>query len=134
MSNQIVATYFESRLKTWADAQVPPVDVAWEHVAFTRPDDDSLWIEPILIPNMTMNKELSGSRSTQYGLYQVNCWAPEGEGMGRVRAMAQAIVDLFPIVPKSGDVSVEGTPTADRPIKEDNWVAVPVLIKYRLES
>lgn len=133
MSNQTVATFFESRLQTWAQAQVPPVPIAFENVGFVKPSN-SAWLEPFLIPNTTMNKEVSGQRKTHLGLYQVNCWAPKGEGMGEVRALADAVIDLFPLLPK-GAVSVEETPTASRPLPDgDNYVVVPVLIKYRYES
>lgn len=135
MSNQIVAAFFEGRLKTWADAQVPPVPVAYENVAFTKPDDGTPWLESFLIPNLTMNNEVTGRRKTHLGLFQVNVWVPKGEGMGRGRALSNSIINLFPLLPKVGAVSVEETPSATRPLDGDsNWVIVPVLIKYRYES
>lgn len=135
MSNQIIAAALESRLKAWAEAQVPPVPVAFEDVAFNKPTNGTPWLEPILIPNDTMNKEVSGGRKTYLGFFQVNVWAPKGEGMGRARSLAQSIVNLFPLLPKVGAVSIEATPTASRPMDGDqNWKIVPVLIKYRYES
>lgn len=134
MSNQTIATYFESRLQTWAQAQNPVVPIAFENVAFDRAAVSTPWLEPFLIPNTTMNKEVSGQRKTHLGLYHVNCWAPKGEGMGDVRALADSVIALFPLLPK-GAVSIEETPSASRPLPDgDNWVVVPVLIKYRYES
>ncbi len=134
MSNQIVATALESRLQAWASAQVPPVPIAFENVAFVKPTSTP-WLEPFLIPNLTMNKELKGVRKTHLGLFQVNVWAPKGEGMGVVRALAQSVINLYPLLPKIGAVSIEETPTASRPLPDgDSWVVVPVLIKYRYES
>lgn len=135
MSNAVIRAYFDQRLKTWADAQNPKIKIANEQQGFTKPTDSSTWLESFLIPNTTMNRELSGTRKTMLGFFQVNCWAPSGRGMGVVDALAQNIVNLFPLVPKSGAVSIEGTPSADRPIEsEPGWVIVPVLISYRYEA
>jgi hypothetical protein len=135
MSNLVVASYFETRLNTWAAAQSPVIPVAWEGQGFAKPASD-LWLEPFLIPNETMNYEVSGVRKTHLGLFHVNCWGKTGEGMGKVRRLAQSVVDLFPLVPKVGLVSIESTPTASRPIESDpsGWVGIPVLIKYRYEA
>lgn len=134
MSNTVIRAALEGRLKTWADAQVPVVRFAPENVSFVKPTDGSLWVEPFLIPNVTMNNELSGSRKTLLGLFQVNCWAPKGQGMRPVETLAQNVIDLFPLVPKFGAVSIESTPYAGRPDESDSsWVIVPVLMQYRYE-
>ena len=135
MSNQIIAAALEARLKAWAAAQVPPVPVAYENVAFTKPVDGSPWLEAFLIPNLTMNNEVSGGRKTHLGFFQVNCWVHKGSGMGRGRSLSQSIINLFPMLPKVGAISIEATPSASQPLDGDsNWVIVPVLIKYRYES
>jgi hypothetical protein len=135
VSNTVIRAILEGRLKTWADAQTPKVLFAPENIGFTKPDDGTLYVEPILIPNVTMNNEVSGARKTLLGLFQVNCWAPKGSGMRPGETLAQSVIDLFPLVPKFGPVSIESTPHADPPIKDDaNWVIVPVLVKYRYES
>lgn len=135
MSNQIITAALEGRLKAWADAQVPPVPIAFENVAFIKPTDGTPYLEPFLIPNDTMNNEVSGKRKTYMGFFQVNCWTHKGIGMGAGRQLSQAVVDLFPLVPKVGAISIEQTPSASRPMDGDsNWTIVPVLIKYRYES
>jgi len=135
MSNAVIRAALEARLKAWADAQVPKVLFAAENSAFTKPSDGSPFIEPFLLPNLTINNELRGSRKTMLGLFQVNCWAPKGKGMGQVEQLALGVINLFPLVPKFGVVSIESTPSADRPDESDaNWVIVPVLIKYRYEA
>lgn len=132
MSNAVIAAALETRLKTLADSL--GVLVAWEGREFLKPE--GMWFEAFLLPNETMNYELSGTRKTYLGLFQVNCWAPTGRGLGPLRALAQSVIDEFQLVPKTGSVSIEATPTADRPIESDpsGWVAVPVLIKYRYEA
>jgi hypothetical protein len=136
MSNAIIRASFETRLKTWADAQTnPKVYISFQGVPFTKPVDGSTFIECILVPNVTLNPTLDGARKTYYGIFQVNCWAPQGKGMRAVETLSQAIVDLFPLVPKTGGVSIEGTPST-RPALQDasGWVVVPVTIKYRYEA
>lgn len=137
MSNSIIRSYFETRVKAWADAQTPVVPVAFQNVPFTRPTLGSatnVWLECFVIPNVTTNVEISGKRSTKYGLVQINCWGQQGKGMKAVEAVADALVNLFPIVPK-GVVSVEGTPDVKPSIPDGaGWVAVPVTIKYRYED
>jgi hypothetical protein len=55
--------------------------------------------------------------------------------MRQVEALADSLIDAFPVVPKTGAVSIESTPYASRPIEdEEGWVIVPVRIKYRYEN
>jgi hypothetical protein len=135
MSNAKIRAELETRLKTWADAQSPKIPIAFQNVAFTKPADGSPYMEPILMPNATINRTVDGKRKTYIGLFQVNCWAQSGNGMGTVEALAQSVVNLFPILPKTGAVSIEKTPEAEHPLMDDTgWVIVPVTIQYRMET
>jgi hypothetical protein len=136
MSNSIIRAELETRLKTWADAQSPKIPIAFQNVPFTKPTTSgSVFLECFLIPNVTMNIELSGQRSTLYGIFQVNCWVQQGKGMKAAETLAQSVINIFPMLPKTGDVSIEGTPTAEPSLLDDSgWVVVPVTIKYRYEK
>lgn len=134
MSISTIRSELETRLQTWANAQTPPIPIAFQNVAFTKPQA-GCYLEPYLLPNGTSNEEVSGKRKTHIGIFQVNCWALSGRGMGEVELLAQKVVDLFPMLPKTGSVSIEGTPSADSPLPDGTgWVIVPVTIKYRMES
>lgn len=134
MSNAVVRAALETKLKQWADSQSPAVPVSFENVSFTKPSDGT-FLECMLIPNMTLNKEVSGSRATLVGLFQVNCWARQGKGMRAAEQLAQNVINLYPIVPKTGAVSIEGTPYAESPLYDNSgWIIVPVVINYRLEK
>lgn len=133
MSNSIVRAELETRLKAWASAQTPAIPVAFENVPFTKPTA-SPYLEAYLLPNVTLSKTVDAKRKTYMGLFQINCWAPSGQGMGQVEKLAQSIINLYPMLPKTGNVSVESNPSADTPIPADGWVIVPVIIKYRMES
>jgi len=133
MSNPIRVA-LESRLATWAAAQSTPVPVCYENQSFVKPTDDSPWLECFLKPNTTMNDYVGGTHSTRYGLFMVNVWTKDGIGMGQAEGIAEAIVALFPIIPKFGPVSVEQTPTINASISDEaGWRISPVLIKYRYE-
>jgi hypothetical protein len=131
MSDALIRAELETRLMTWASAQGIPV--AWEQVDFEKPT--TKFLQPYLIPVDTLNPTTDGKRARSIGLFQVNCWAPVGKGMGEVEALAQAVIDLFPLLPKTGAVSIEQTPSTARPIADEpGWIIVPVTIKYRNES
>ena len=134
MSNKVVRVILETRLKAWADAQVPKVPIAFEGTPFSKPAA-SAYLEPVLIPNVTINNELSGQRKTHLGMFEVRCWYPSGRGMGGVEQLANNVINLFPILPKTGSVSIENTPYAEQsPIDDAGWIIVPVIILYRYEA
>lgn len=133
MSNSIIRSELESRLKTWADAQTPKIPIAFENVAFTKPTT-GVFMEAFLLPNITLNPEVSANRKRLIGIFQINCWAKSGNGMKTVEQLAQNVIDLFPVMPKSNVVSIEETPNAEKHLLDSTgWVVVPVTIKYRAE-
>jgi hypothetical protein len=134
MSNIIIRSELESRLKAWADAQVPKVPIAFEGMAFTKPAD-GVFLEPTLVPSITLDVDVSAKRKRRYGIFNVNCWAKSGTGMRQVETLAQGIVDAFPIYPKVGAVSIESTPFVHGHENDaSGWLIVPVTIQYRYES
>lgn len=134
MSNSIIRAELETRLKAWADAQVPKVPIAFEGVSFTKPTD-GVFLEAYLIPNLTLDTAVDGTRQRHLGIFQVNCWARSGKGMRQVEALAQNIINLFPLLPKSGMVSIEKTPNAESHLLDPSgWIIVPVTVSYRFET
>lgn len=128
-----VRSVFEARLNTWAKTQSTPIPVSFQGVTFNKPTSGA-FLECFLMPNTNMNYEISGVRTTLLGLFQVNVWVKHGTGVGSGEAIADSIVELFPMVPKFSDVSVEQTPTVNAAIPDEaGWIITPVLIKYRYE-
>jgi len=129
-----VRKVLEGRLDAWAKSQSTPIPVSYQGVTFTKPTSGP-YLECFLIPNDNMNYEMTGVRTTQLGLFQVNVWTKNGKGLGENEAIAQSIVALFPMVPKFSDVSVERTPTVNAAIPDEaGWIITPVLVKYRYED
>ena len=134
MSNSIIRAVLETRLKAWADAQVPKIPVAFEGASFNKQSSGG-FLQPIILPNGTINNDLSGKRKTHFGIFEVRCWYPSGSGMGQAEKLSNSIINLFPLLPKTGSVSVENTPYTEKPqIEESGWIVVPVLIFYRYEG
>lgn len=134
MSNTIIRAELETRLKAWADAQDPKIPVSFENAAFVKPTT-GVYLECFLIPAATIDVDVGATRKRRLGLFQINCWAKSGTGMRQAETLAQNVIDLFPILPKTGAVSIEATPYADDSIPDPSgWLAVPVTIKYRHES
>jgi hypothetical protein len=132
MSDIAIQTAFESALNTWATANNIPV--AWENVRFSKPSS-GVFVEPFIIPNANSNGNLSVSRITLRGLFQVNCWGVSGKGLRELNTLAQEIMDLFPSMYRNGNLSVDTPPARGRAIQDaSGWTIIPVTIYYRYES
>ena len=131
-----IAVYFESKVAQWAQQQTPAIPVSYENVTFTKPINFTPFVEVMLLPNVTMNRQVDGTKKTLLGFCQINVWTANGSGMGLGRSLAGKLIDLFPMVPKSGILSIESTPTAEAILRDSSggWIITPVLIKYRCES
>ena len=132
MSNTIIATYFETILKTFADAQSPPLLVAYEAVPFTKPTTP--WLQCYLLPVATKDVDINGTRKRYRGIFQVTLWVPDGKGTKVEEILTDQIIALYPLLPK-GAVSVEATPSAHRAMTDTTgWRGVPIDVPYRLET
>jgi hypothetical protein len=113
------------------------VPVAYEGVSFTKPSIDGQdlpFIECFIRPSGTKNVTVDGLRVRDTGVFKVNVWGPSGSGTGDVDDIAQSVVSAFPIVPKTGEVSIESTPSIGGLITDvPGWLIRPVTISYRYE-
>lgn len=133
MSNATIRAYFESKLTTFAAAQSSIIPIAYEDRPFTPPSSGS-YLEPFLLPSPTMNVTVNGLRSRYMGIFQVNVYVKSGLGSKASEALVQQIINLFPVIPKDSDVSVEQTPYATRVSQElSGWKCTPITIRYRME-
>ena len=130
-----IRSEIESRLLSWAASQSPAIPVSLEGVAFTKPTVGN-YLEVFFLGSATTNPTIDGTRVRNIGTVQVNCCVPDGTGSKNVEALAQSIVNLFPVVPKSimTTVSVEQTPQTSQALINNTFRFIPVRIKYRQES
>ena len=134
MGKVVIRAELEGRLKAWADAQTPKIPVSYEGVSFQKPTDGA-YLECFLLPAGTIDVDVGATRKRHVGIFQINCWVKSGTGLRKAETLAQNIVDLFPILPKTGVVSIESTPHVDDSIPDPaGWIAVPVTVVYRYEN
>lgn len=124
----------ESRLAAFAAAQIPPLAVAYENVGFVKPINKP-WLECFIIPAGTINPTADGERIRKRGTFQVNVWCPKSNGLKQVEEIAEKVVAAFPLLPKTGTVSIEQTPNTSRAIIDDSgFVIIPVSATWRYEG
>jgi hypothetical protein len=92
MSQALIRQAFETRLKTWADAQ--GLGVAWENMVYT-PTEGEEYVHAFLLPARTKSLFLDGSGRNYVGLFQVNLSMPLGGGAGTAEAMVKSLDEAF---------------------------------------
>jgi hypothetical protein len=129
-----IRSELELKLAAWASSQVPPIPVAYEGVAFTKPTTGP-WLQPTMLTSSTVNPTVEATRRRERGVFQINCYVRDGLGSAAVENLSNNIVNLYPVVPKTGTVSIEQTPqTAAAIVTQDGWRYIPVRVSYRQES
>ena len=134
MSSAFIRSEFDSRLASWASSQYPPVPIAFENTAFTKPTNQ-LYLETYLLPAHTRNRTVDGLGNRETGVYQINIWYPIGGGMGVIEGVEVDIINLFAVIPKFSLVSVDRTPSSAKAISDTaGWRVIHVSVYYRYES
>lgn len=131
-----IRSEIETRLAAWANAQSPKIPVAYENVSFATPVTGS-YLEVYMLDGSSRNRGVDAVGVRHTGMFQINCYVPLGggtTGMAAVEALADAVVALYPVLPKTGTVSVEGPLNASRAMPVDGFMCIPVRGRYRVEA
>lgn len=124
----------ETKLSIFAASQNPPLAVAWENVPFTRPTGVP-WLECYLISASTVAVTVAGTRNRERGSLAINVWWPSDQGVGGIDSLAAQIVALYPVVPKTGNVSIEQPGNTSKLMYDQaGWVAISCVMPYRVET
>lgn len=123
----------ETRINSWAKMQKPPIPIAFEGVSFTKPTSGP-YLEIFMLGSTNINRNVAAEGVRTYGMFQINCYAPANKGMGEVEALRDSMVALFPVLPKTGTVSIEAPLSWSGSDVIDGFVLVPVRANYRIES
>jgi hypothetical protein len=108
--------------------------VSFEGVPFSKPANLGSFLEAFVIPANTQDVSVDGTRQRNTGVFQVNVWSKTGVGAKEGEDIANAIKAAFPVVPKTGTVSVESTPSIKQAILDaSGYRIIPIIIPYRQE-
>ncbi|MGY2258117.1 phage tail terminator-like protein [Pseudomonas sp. SDO55104_S430] len=138
MSDRIIRSLFEARLKAWATARVQPLPIAYEDVAFTPPADGSTFLRAFLLPANTTSEDLEGKHTAYRGVFQVSVVTKAGQGRGAVGLIAEEIAALFPNnlgLTKAGfTVYVRSPMSAASAQQGDTATTLPLSFQYRADT
>jgi len=134
MSQSLIRAAFESRLKTWADAQTPIIPTAFENVSFTPPANR--YLRAYLLPADTQSETYDGLHRAYTGVFQVNIIMPLNAGTGAAQVIADAIGALYPVTFTHSTIRVVITrPMGNRPafVDGDRFI-LPIYLAYRVDT
>jgi len=134
MTQLTIRRELEAKIIAFAAAQTPPLKVAFEGVIFEKPSTENAFLEVYLIPHATVNKYIDGVHKTLYGMLQINIYTKDGIGTKLSETIAENLISLFPVVPKTGTVSIEQTGSIQNPVTVAQWRVLPVRFNYRQED
>lgn len=134
MSQATIRAAFETRLKTWADAQVPPIPVAFENVAFTPPS--GTYLRVFILPATTTSETMDTVHRGYKGVVQVTIVVDLNAGSQKAQQIAQALDSLFPM-PGFNYSGLRINMTSPMSLRnaqsEDDRYAYPVSGNYRVD-
>lgn len=129
-----IRSELETILLNWANTQPVRIPVAFENVPFDKPASNVSYLEVMWLTSIVKLTDVGATRERETGIMQVNCCVPLGTGAKIGDDLAQAIKDLFPVIPKIGTVSIERPANSARAItREDGFRVIPVSVSYRQE-
>jgi len=138
MSDKIIRSLFEGRLRTWATARVPALPIAFEDVAFTPPADGSPYLRPFLLPANTTSEDLEGKHTAYRGVFQVSIVTKAGNGRGAAEGIADEIAALFPnnlALTKTTFTVYVRSPMATASAQQgDTTTSLPLSFQYRADT
>ena len=138
MSDAIIQAAIEARLKAWADAQTPPIPIAYENSGY-KPTVGQRYLRCTLLPAKPLNPSQGGQHKHFHGIYQVDVHVPEGGGRSVHSPIVEALRVLFKrptTMPRDGiNVNVLQTPATGPggPNGAGFWM-VPLSIYYDANS
>lgn len=140
-----IAELLEQQVAIFAKAY--GVQVAWENIAFTPPQDKP-YLRLFVLPAATQSIDLEAQLQTYRGILQVNVVAMAGGGVSEPRQLANQIADQLPegMELKDGDLSVYiSSPPTIHPGMQDRASSgptggsgsisytIPISISYRAD-
>lgn len=136
MTTARIRAAFEAKLKTWADAQVPPIPVAWENTVFTPPA--GRYARSNLIPARTTSRDLESKNRSYSGVYQVSLYLMRDKGPGEADALAASLDAAFPasdpLIAGELYVFITSPMSQAAPVPDGDRSNIPVSCEYHAED
>jgi len=136
MSNVLVRRALETVLNTWANAQTPIVQVAWENTRFQTPIVRH--IRTHMLPGRTTQSTLEGRHRSFTGIFQVSIFEPTGNGPGAALALCDSLDLVYspstPIVIGGLTIFIVTPVTAGPAQQETEWHVCPMSFTYRADT
>jgi len=133
MSKARIRAAFESRLKTWSEAQAPQIQVAWENKKLTPLPGP--FARAYLIPARTVSNDLGGIGRSYSGVFQVSLYMPVGFSAGAGEALEASLDAAFPVEDALGDdqflIYITSPMSAAPALEEADRYVIPVSCMYR---
>lgn len=137
MSDRIIRSLFEGRLKTWATARVPALPIAYQGVAFTPPVDGSPYLRAFLLPASPDSHDLEGKHTAYSGEFQVSVVTKAGIGQGAAESIADEIAALYPnnlpLTKTTFTVYVRSPMATAQAQPDDTTTTLPLSFTYRAD-
>ncbi|MDU4249005.1 phage tail terminator-like protein [Pseudomonas sp.] len=137
MSEKIIRSIYEARLKAWAAARSPALRVTYQNSKFS-PASGETYLACYLLPAKTQSLDLEGVHKVFTGYFQVNIVVPTDSSLVPASGIAEELQALFPNnlgVTKSGLTVYVRTPCAVADAQQDVATAtVPVSFYYRADT
>lgn len=128
---------FETRVKAWADVQVPPIPVAYGNAPFTPPVSGGRYVRATVLPASTGSNDLQGKGRSYAGVFHVLLVLPQNIGSQMANSLAESLDPIFPVGPplvQDGfNVWMMSPMSKGPPIPEPDHYTVPVSARYRAE-
>lgn len=136
MSERLIRSLYEGRLKTWAAARSPALQVAWENVDFSPPT--GTYLRAFLLRGETTSQDIAGAMKNRIGIFQVSIVCITGNGPGSAEAIAAELETLFPVNLRltngSFAVQIISPLRVRQPVPEPDRYVLPVDFAYRADE
>lgn len=133
MSQSLIRAAFETRLKTWADAQTPAIPLAWQNVPFAP--TPGRYARALLLPSPTRCDTLEGGHRRYQGIFQVSLVMPVGAGSRTAEVLAGDLDATFPMTFEHDGLRIcllQPMSAAPAIADADRYV-IPVSAPYRVD-
>lgn len=138
MTQARIRRAFETAIKAFADAQSPPLAIAFENVQTSQPDPNVAYLRTFLLPAETESGDVARVNRRWSGVFQVSLVMPAGKGPGPGEALLAALDSAFPLAtPLSAGgltVWIVQPISASPAIPEPDRSVIPCSLRYVADS